>query len=408
MMTPYLSRQALARVLTSLLKAEIKAARLPAGNRNEPLLAAELWPEDLQIVGDAAGGLGCDSLDALRLAAAVNEMFHLHEAKQERDLLDAGTFGEWLDSIEAAWARGVARVTFMTSGSTGRPKRCTHEFSHLQTEITYLAEVFADRTRVIPLTPAHHIYGFLFTAMLPDRLGHRAPVSRTESGSQLLKDLQPGDLVVAFPERWQWLYRTIERWPESVDGVTSTAPCPPDLKAGLMEQGLSSFTEVYGSSETAGVGLRRWPETRYRLMPHWRPLDANDANDAKGTLLIHDSGLQVSVEDHLEFYEDGSFTLAGRTDAAVQVGGTNVYPKRIAELMRSQPGVLDAVVRPGTTEGGNRLKAFVVPQWGIKPEELRAQLETWANSNLIPAERPKSLTLGSALPKDQMGKDCDW
>ncbi len=281
MMTPYLSRQALARVLTSLLKAEIKAARLPAGNRSEPLLAAELWPEDLRIVGDAAGGLGCDSLDALRLAAAVNEMFHLHEAKQERDLLDAGTFGEWLDSIEAAWASGVARVTFMTSGSTGRPKRCTHEFSHLQTEITYLAEVFADRTRVIPLTPAHHIYGFLFTAMLPDRLGHRAPVSRTESGSQLLKDLQPGDLVVAFPERWEWLYRTIKRWPDGVEGVTSTAPCPPDLKTGLMEQGLSSFTEVYGSSETAGVGLRRWPETRYRLMPQWRPLGANDANMRK-------------------------------------------------------------------------------------------------------------------------------
>ena len=204
MTIPYLSRQALSRVLTSLLKAEMKAARLDAGAR-QPFLAADLWPEDLQIVGDAPGSLGCDSLDVLRLAAAVNEMFHLYEAKQEGDLPAAGTFGGWLNSIEAAWTSGVARITFMTSGSTGRPKRCTHEFSHLQTEVTYLAEVFADRTRVIPLTPAHHIYGFLFTAMLPDKLGQRASVFQTENGSQLPKDLGRGDLVVSFPARWQWL-----------------------------------------------------------------------------------------------------------------------------------------------------------------------------------------------------------
>ncbi len=405
MMASYLSRQALARVLTSLLKSEIKAARLDAGARSEPLPTADAWPDDLQITGDAPDGLRCDSLDALRLAAAVNEMFHLHEAKQERDLLAAVTFGEWLDSIEAAWASGVARITFMTAGSTGKPKRCTHEFSHLQTEITYLAEVFADRTRVIPLTPAHHIYGFLFTAMLPDRLGHGSFLSRNESGSGLPKDLQRGDLVVAFPERWQWLHRTVKQWPDGVSGVVSTAPCPPDLKAGLMEQGLSSLTEVYGSSETAGLGLRRWPEARYRFMPHWKH---RDAIDAKGLLLTHDSGLQVRVEDHLELYEDGGFTLAGRIDAAVQVGGTNVYPRRIAELIRKQPGVLDAVVRLHTTDSGNRLKAFVVPQSHIEPRALRAQLETWANGTLASVERPKSIAFGSALPKDPMGKDCDW
>lgn len=404
-MPPYLSRQALARVLTSLLKSEIKAARLHADACSDSLLAADTWPENLQMTGEAPDGLRCDSLDVLRLAAAANEMFHLHAVSQERDLLAAGTFGEWLDSIEAAWTGGVARITFMTSGSTGRPKRCTHEFSHLQAEITYLAEIFADRTRIVALTPAHHIYGFLFTAMLPDRLGHQQPVTRTESASRLPLDLGRGDLVVGFPERWQWLHRTVAQWPEGVSGVVSTAPCPPDLKAGLMERGLSSFTEVYGSSETAGLGVRRWPETRYRFMPQWKYCNASSA---EGTLVTHDSGLEIRVQDHLELEEDGSFTLAGRIDAAVQVGGTNVYPKRIAALLRNQPGVLDAAVRLDITDRGSRLKAFVVPQPHIEPAALRSQLQQWANSTLKPAERPKSITFGSDLPKDQKGKDCDW
>lgn len=402
-MSSLLSRKPLARVLTSLLQSEMKQGSFGAKADRGLLATGDEWPEDLHFAENAPSGLGCDSLDILRLAAAVNEMFHLYEAEQERDLLSADTFGDWLDSIEKAWASGVARITFMTSGSTGRPRRCTHEFSHLQTEVTYLAGVFADRTRIIPLTPAHHIYGFLFTAMLPDKLGvsQQLPASAT----RVPQSLQRGDLIVTFPERWQWLYRTVNRWPDGVSGVVSTAPCPQDLKAGLMERGLESLTEVYGSSETAGLALRRWPETRYRLMPHWTTCDSDAL---KGALLTHNSGLQVRVKDHLDIHEDGTFTLSGRIDDAVQVGGINVYPARIAALLREQPGVLEATVRLTTSAVGNRLKAFVVPQSNLATAELQAQLEEWANSNLESVERPRSIAFGSSLPKDRMGKDCDW
>ena len=404
-MNSLFSRRSLARVLTSLLRSELKEESFGAKTHRGLLETVDEWPEDLQLAGNEPSGLGCDSLDLLRLAAAVNEMFHLYEAEQELDLLSAKTFGEWLDSIETAWASGVAHITFMTSGSTGRPKRCTHAFSNLQTEVTYLASVFADRTRIIPLTPAHHIYGFLFTAMLPEALGHPPELPTMESRAHVPKGLRRGDLIVTFPERWHWLYRTVTQWPNGISGVVSTAPCPPDLICGLIERGLESLTEVYGSSETAGIGLRRWPETRYSFMPHWTTCESGDS---EGALLTHSSGLQIRLKDHLEIHEDGSFTLAGRVDDAVQVGGINVYPARIATSIQQQPGVLEARVRLCTYPGGNRLKAFVVPQPELHLEELRAQLEDWANGTLKAVERPKSIVFGSSLPKDKMGKDCDW
>lgn len=404
-MMPFLSRNALARVVTSLLKSELKAGAAGTGPTRGDLLAAEAWPEDLPMAGDGSLALPGDSLDLLRLAAAVNEMFHLHEAGQERDLLDAGTFADWLDSIEAAWAGGAKRITFMTSGSTGKPKPCTHEFSFLQTEVDYLADLFADRTRIVALVPAHHIYGFLFTAMLPDRLGLSPQAPGEGAMARVPGSFQGGDLVVSFPERWQWMNRTVAHWPEDVAGVVSTAPCPPELKQGLVERGLGSLTEVYGSSETAGLGVRRWPETRYCFMPQWT---VHDVSAVDGMVLTHSSGLQVRVKDHIEVHEDGRFTLAGRLDHAVQVGGTNVFPERIAALLRDQPGVNDAIVRLSPLAQGGRLKAFVVPRADVDPEELQWQLEAWVSRGLATAERPKSITFGARLPKDEMGKDSDW
>ncbi len=410
MTTPFLSRPALTRVLTSLLQSELKALgrrRVADGNAGPP---QAVWPETLQFAGDEMPSLHCDSLDVLRLAAAVNEMFHLHEAAQELGLLSSETLGNWLDSIEEAWQRGVGKITFTTSGSTGTPKRCTHEFAYLLTEITYLGEVFADRTRIIPLAPAHHIYGFLFTAMLPDHL--RLPVHAVDNGERSggISDLRHGDLLVSFPDRWQWLDRTIARWPEGVAGVVSTAPCPAELAASLMEHGLGSLFEVYGSSETAGIGLRRWPETKYQLMPQWRfeNVSRDGVSDTEGAAVVHSSGAQVRLKDHVNPEQDGSFTLGGRIDAAVQVGGINVYPARVAEALRTQPGVQDAAVRVAAFGEGGRLKAFVVPQPQVDATELQRQLEGWMRNAFSPAEQVKSFSFGPALPKDAMGKDRDW
>ena len=400
---PVLSRRALARVLRSLLTAELRAAR----GRRRDLAGADAgipaadWPEALPLGRE---GLGCDSLDLLALAAATNEMFHLYRARIETDLLSSPVFGSWLDVVEAAWRAGVDRVTFATSGSTGRPKPCVQSARHLRTEIEVLADRWAGRRRLVALAPAHHIYGFLFTAMLPDRLA----VPHLDAGglgiADLLAALRPGDLVVSFPERWAYLERSIPAWPRDVEGVVSTAPCPPEVLAGLAERGLARMTQVYGSSETAGIAWRASPDEPYALMPQWR---LAEPLDEAAPSLIHADGAAYALMDRIARTGPRGFRLAGRRDGVVQVGGVNVSPAAVAERLTGRPGVRWAAVRLMHAEEGGRLKAFILPEPGIDADALRQEVETWATAHLPAAERPGSVTVGDAA-LEMPGKGFDW
>ena len=401
-----LSRRSLRVVLQSLLAAELRIARGRAGpDARLPSHLPATWPDSLAIGDGASDGLGCDSLEALWLGAAVNEMFHLHESGDEAGLLGDATFGGWIDRVEAAWRSGVAALTVTTSGTAGRPKRCIHAAEALLTEAAFLRGVFADRTRVVSLVPAHHAYGVVFAALLPDALGVALLDATALGPSEMARSLAPGDLVVTFPERWRWLERSLPAWPEDVEGVVSTAPCPPDLIAALRDRGLAGMTEVYGASETAGVAVRRWPDDAYHLMPHWSFAGATD-DDAPE--ILHRSGRRVALPDRIRRLEGRRFLLAGRQDGAVQVGGVNVHPARVAERLRERPGVRDAAVRLMRPDEGQRLKAFVVPDTEVDGAALRDALERWIRAALPAAERPTSLAFGPRLPANPMGKACDW
>lgn len=400
---PLLSRPALARVLRGLLTAELRAAR---GRRHEVGRAGEVppperWTDALPL---GPGGLGCDSLDLLALAAAANEMFHLHEARIEDDLLSSALFGAWLDAVEGAWRAGVGRVTFTTSGSTGRPKRCTHDAGHLDTEVDALADRWSGRRRVVAFAPAHHIYGFLFAAMLPDRLAVPCRDAEGVGLGALAADLRPGDLVVSIPERWAFLERGARSWPADVEGVVSTAPCRPEVLAGLAEGGLARMTEVYGSSETAGIAWRSAPDDPYALMPQWRLVEPCDG---EAPALVHAGGATHALMDRIAPAGPRAFRLLGRRDGLVQVG-VNVSPAAVAERLRGRPGVRWAAVRLMRPEEGLRLKAHLWPEDGVDGDALRREVERWAAARLTAAERPAAITVADGPDAEPPAKGFDW
>ncbi|MGI3902792.1 MAG: AMP-binding enzyme [Janthinobacterium lividum] len=396
-----LSRASLSRVLRSLLAAELRATR-GAGGRWPAVAGHALWPDDLAL---GEGGLGCDSLEYMSLGAAANEMFHLHETGSEASLLSAERFGDWLDIIEAAWRGGVSRITVTTSGSNGWPKRCAHTVDYLAAEIDALAARWADRRRIVALVPQHHIYGLLFCALLPDRLGVPVLSAEASGAGALGAAFRSGDLLVSFPDRWAFLQRSLPTWTNDVWGVTSTAPCPPALSAGLKAAGLAGLTEVYGSSETAGIALRDDPLAPFRLMPQWV---FADPFDPAAPVLTHRSGRDVTMMDRISRIGSDTFMLAGRRDGMVQVGGINVSPTEVAERLEARPGVHQAAVRLMRPDEGSRLKAFLVPEPDTDPEELRLSVESWASRTLSTAERPVAIAIGSALPLNAMGKAADW
>jgi 4-coumarate--CoA ligase (photoactive yellow protein activation family) len=373
--------------------------------RRRPCPIARPWPEQLDLGAD----LGVDSLELMGLATALAEALHLHESGVEDYLLVRRSLGDWIDLAGAGLERHSARLTFRTSGSTGLPKSCAHPLENLLQETRQHARLFAGRRRILCAVPSHHIYGFLFSVLLPPALGLPADAVhdiRNCTPAWLAGALQPGDLVVGHPDFWQAVVRTVPAVARDVVGVTSTAPCPDQVSEAVEAAGFSLF-HIYGSSETAGIGWRASWREPYRLFP-FLALE----QDGSGRLwreLPDGARSEVRLQDRLEPVDCGMFRVGGRCDDAVQVAGINVFPSRIAEVLRRHPRVADAAVRLMRPEEGSRLKAYIVPATGVADHAaFLADLERWIERELATPERPRALRLGERLPASESGKAADW
>jgi len=345
---------------------------------------------------------GLDSMELMELAAFFHAQFQMLQGSVENYLLQYHQPEEWLAALGRCVQDEQLPLVFQTSGSTGLPKACSHTKARLRQEVDFLATLMPGARRVWRLVPPHHIYGFLFTVLLPDHLGLPVEDARTQAWPRLLQALQPGDVVVGHPLWWQnWAQQGLP-WPAGCLGINSTGPLAPAAEAYLAGQP-GRFILVYGSSETSGIGFRHPGEAAYTLFPYLRPGE-------EGLILTQPDGVEqeIPLMDHLQWQDARHFVLSGRKDQAVQVGGYNVFPAQIARRLAQRPGVRQAWVRPMLPEEGNRLKAWVVPEPGTEVESLRADLFAWIEANLTVPERPRDLIVADQPPLDGVGKVREW
>lgn len=392
-------RAVLRRYVGDLLAGELAHLRHAPAPRPLP------WPEDLDLVAD----LGCDSLELLQLGAAISEALHLHVCGIEDYLLATRKFGEWIDVAATGLQRHGAAMTFRTSGSTGAAKACVHPLAALRQEAALHAQFLFDRRRVLCAVPSHHIYGFLFGVLLPNELGLPADAFvdlRASTPAWIAHGARAADVVIGHPAFWRAVARTVPELPADVVGVTSTGPIADSVCSAVQASGLARLLHVYGASETAGIGLRASAAAPYTLLPWWR----FEARAGRIVREMPDGGAQTfDLPDRIERVDERRFQVGARRDHAVQVGGINVYPARVREVLLRHAAVQDAIVRLMRPDEGARLKAFVVPRPGAGSDvEIQQQLRAWIDRELAAPERPKAIRVGAALPRTDAGKPADW
>lgn len=392
----------LLRVLKDLLRAELKAR---SGVEYTDAQAAA-WTDETLL---GSSELELDSLELVSIAGRVNELFHLHESGIEDFLLRDRTLGDWVRIVIRGREIAGDQFTFLTSGSTGSPKPCVHPVAALDQEVDALAAMFAGVERVVSFVPTHHIFGFLFTAMLPARL--QASVIDARAVASNAVGWSPTDLIVGVPSSYTYLARSAAPL-AGARAVVSTSAIDAPTIAALREKGLGQLTEVYGSSETGGLAVRLNCAGPFTLHPFWRLVPTSNGSLLQRVMPDGTFAAPVVCMDHLRPVASG-FELGGRIDHAVKIAGTNVFPRRIEALLREHPLIADASVRLMRPAEGERLKAFVVPRQGAitepsTEESLKSQLSQWSREQLTAPEHPKTWTFGPAIPRDQLGKAADW
>lgn len=398
-----LSETATNRVLRALVAEEWGRVR---GRTVSPEESAG-WDDTLVFDED---GLGTDSLGVLDLASRVNQYFNLSDIGIEDYLLMKRTFADWTEIIQAAFTHGVKRLSFQTSGSTGTPKVCTHSVVHLHDEMDAFGKVFPKIGRVISLVPPHHIYGFLFSVLYPERHNVNFIDGRLKSPGQLKDMAGPADLIVGTPILLRYLERSLGELPAMPVYLTSTAPMPQDQAAGIRDNGRRNLFEIYGSSETSGLGVRSGADADYSVLSH---LDITE-RDGERVFVRKDpetGNAGFPPPDVLEWSSERTFRPVRRRDGAVQVGGINVFPDHVRSILEEHEGVSECGIRLTSgagTDAAVRLKAFVVHDESTETDALEKSLRDFAKSRLKDAERPVHYTFGAELPRNEMGKLSDW
>ena len=112
----------------------------------------------------------------------------------------------------------------------------------------------------------------------------------------------------------------------------------------------------------------------------------------------------LAVQDNLSFSDNRHFRVDGRLDSKIQINGYNVCPNDIKYEVSLIPEVNDVAVRVIQSNINNEVKLFVA-------------LDNTANSSNVMDSLIRKLgalvsvhnvTFGRQIPKNEMGKLCDW
>lgn len=323
-------------------------------------------------------------------------------------------------------------VTVWTSGSTGEHQRHAKTAGQLFAEALTLAEHFglagtggAGGARVVATVPSHHIYGLLFSVLVPlvsgGSFSRETPLHAGVVRATLMEI--PAAVLVSVPAHLRAL-RILDAGvlPPLSRVFSSGAPLPPDTAKMLSSRFGLTVTEVLGSTETGGIASRlSGPELLAAddvtlQAREWTPLPhVRVKADADGRLLVDSPFLPPGgprpwpTADRIEMVQmvaglghaGPRFRHFGRVDGVVKVGGKRVALAEIERRLHAIDGVEDAavsVVEVGGARGQETVALVVAP--GLSPEHLRGELRRW----LDPVVIPRRLRLVDALPREQSGK----
>lgn len=382
-----------------------------------------------------------DTRHAGQLDGAVPRTVQLVAVGDVADELDGSTAYAHVLAEDASTLAPVARrrgspeLVIHTSGTTGTPKAASRDAASMAgPALVALLRVVPyrhDDTVYIP-APMFHSFGLLslsaallvgMTMVLPDAF----------DPEQALYDIDTHRITAA--SLVPVMVRRILDLPAETRGahdvsclrivLTSGSSMSPELRRAGMEAFGDVLYDLYGSTEAGWVAIADPQDIATRpeavgkpapgidvaiLGPDGRRLPAGETGEIHARSGVQFSGYRSgeSTDEHAGYLrlgdlghldDDGYLHVSGRADDMAVIGGENVYPIEVEQVIETVEGVDDvAVVGVPSDEYGQVLVAFVVGD--ADPGDVRAACER----RLASFKVPRDIHMVDELPRTSTGK----
>jgi uncharacterized membrane protein/acyl-CoA synthetase (AMP-forming)/AMP-acid ligase II/3-hydroxymyristoyl/3-hydroxydecanoyl-(acyl carrier protein) dehydratase len=307
-------------------------------------------------------------------------------------------------------------IIMYTSGSTGKPKAVQQRLTEFEADNRFIISKWGDeflKRKLCSTVSQHHIYGILFSILLPFTLGVPLRRRRIEFPEEMEKLSDTEYMIITVPA---FLKRAVEMENSSTLKLKSpwifTSGGAVKFETAKKTNGVFGFwpLEVYGSTETSGIAWRQSFNGQ-----EWTVFDnAKISQNQDGCLIIRSPYIKdpagFETADMVEILDDGRFLLKGRIDSVVKIEEKRISFTEIENRIL-QSGFASDVCVISLEDNRQYLAAAVV--FNSKGKERFEKLEKieinkfWRKYLLQYFENtviPKKWRYPETLPLDAQGK----
>jgi acyl-coenzyme A synthetase/AMP-(fatty) acid ligase len=301
----------------------------------------------------------------------------------------------------------LAAIVF-TSGSTGTPLPYRKTWGRLarcvRAEAQELGIADGSGFTLIGTVPPQHMYGFESTVLVALQSANAFTSERAFFPADIVSALAAAPrprVLVTTPVHLRALLAAGLPWPGLDLIVSATAPLSREVAHEAEIQSGAQLLEIYGSTETGQIAIRRTSESdTFRLIPGVKLRADNGQTYAHGGHVEQ----MTPMCDVIELAGEREFTLHGRTADLVNVAGKRSSFGYLNAQLNAIPGVLDGAFflrdsDHGGATGIARLTAAVVA-----PTLSAASLLESLRQRIDPVFLPRPLCLVNRLPRNATGK----
>ncbi|WP_216828554.1 long-chain-fatty-acid--CoA ligase [Alkalihalobacterium elongatum] len=330
-------------------------------------------------------------------------------------------------------------VILYTSGTTGKPKGAmlTHKNLYTNAVATGNALHITEDDVIINALPMFHIFAMTVCLNMPIVKGTKVIIMRQFSPKEFLRLVKEHKVTFfgGVPTMYNFIYHFLQENPEGFSSVTHCASGGASLPLAILDKFKNEFgvliQEGFGISEGAGVVT---VNPRYGVIKEGSvgvPIEDiqvkvvdNQGNEVErgkvGELIckgpnvfkgyyqmpektasdLRDGWLYTG--DFAKMDEDGYVYIVDRKKDLIIVGGYNVYPREVEEVLFKHELIVETgVVGAPDEEYGEKVVAYVVLKDNISEAELLEYCRQHLAAYKVPAE---IIICENELPKTSSGK----